>query len=75
MKLYKYVLKRTFVRTQRRAKKEDIETIFKYRGCGFSMEQISEITNLSPQTVSYQLSKLKKSVQFNKYFFYSKIQL
>ena len=26
------------------------------------MEQISEITNLSPQTVSYQLSKLKKLV-------------
>lgn len=50
------------VKKQRRAKEEDIATIFRYRGCGFSMEQISEITNLSPQTVSYQLSKLKKLV-------------
>ena len=50
------------MKKQRRAKAEDIGTIFRYRGCGFSMEQISEITNLSPQTVSYQLSKLKKLV-------------
>ncbi len=50
------------MKKQRRAKAEDIGTIFRYRGCGFSMEEISEITDLSPQTVSYQLSKLKKTV-------------
>jgi hypothetical protein len=47
------------VRKQRRATNEDVERIFLHRGCGFSMEQISEIVDLSPQTISYQLSKLK----------------
>ena len=47
---------------QRRATKEDVKTIFCYRGAGFSLDDIADYTGLSRHTVSYQLKKLRYSV-------------
>jgi len=50
------------VRTQKRATEQDIRNIFCYRGAGFSMDEIASFTGLARHTVSYQLKKLKYSV-------------
>ncbi len=44
---------------QKRTTPEDVSTIFRYRGAGFSQDEIAEITGLSRQTVSYQLKKMR----------------
>ena len=44
---------------QKRATPEDVSTIFRYRGAGFSQDEIADITGLSRQTVSYQLKKMR----------------
>ena len=51
------------MKSQRRARPEDIEKIFRYRGCGFQIDEISTRVDLSKQTVSYHLSKLKDMVE------------
>ena len=53
------------MKSQRRAKPEDIAKIFRYRGCGFQIDEISTRVDLSKQTVSYHLSKLKDKVEEN----------
>jgi len=49
--------------SQRRATKDDVKAIFCYRGAGFSLDEIADHTGLSRHTVSYQLKKLKYSVE------------
>jgi|TARA_B100001105_G_scaffold255088_1_gene252912 transcriptional regulator with XRE-family HTH domain len=44
---------------QKRTTPEDVSIIFRYRGAGFSQDEIAEITGLSRQTVSYQLKKMR----------------
>ena len=51
------------MKSQRRARPEDIAKIFRYRGCGFQIDEISTRVDLSKQTVSYHLSKLKDKVE------------
>ena len=45
--------------SRRKVTPENVSTIFRYRGAGFSLDDIAEITDLSRQTISYHLKKMK----------------
>lgn len=50
---------RPFYRCRGMATKDQISNIFKYRGIGWSQQDIADLTGLSRQAVAYQLQRLK----------------